>query len=84
MSEEYLKWYNGMLSDRDYPFGTILFLFTIPLNVVFLFGGLINGMFDYNGLINLIPLPFLILNFGITICALFYVSQNREWSESCF
>lgn len=74
-----------ILSDRGYPFGTVLFIITIPINLVFLFGGIFaEAPFYYDGLVNLIPVEFVIFNFVITLCGLFLVIGGREWNGSCF
>ena len=74
-----------ILSDRDFPFSILALFFTAPINLIFLFGLMFaSSPFNYNGLINLIPLPFVILNFGITLCFGFIGLVNREFSGDCF
>lgn len=73
-----------ILSDREYPFGTILFLVTAPINAIFIFGMMLKESFDYSFLFDLVGIEFYIFNFTISLCGLYLVFVGREWDGDCF
>lgn len=67
---------------REFPFGSLLFLITSPVNAVFLIGMLLAvEPTNYYAVLDFIPIEFYMFNFAITVCGMFLVWRYNEWSD---
>jgi len=73
-----------ILSDRDFPFSIIVLIFTSPINLIYFFGMIVFSIFNYDTFMNLIPFPFVLMNFMISVWFFFFGFINREFDTGCF